>query len=112
MQTERTAQEHLFVWDDGQAVSRGSRSLATGAFGTLLVPAGSDLIGKAMNVVAHSPDGRYADTGLLATPKVLAVGPNHFTHAEIAEIGAVRNARISVSAPVTGEQSAVLLWKF
>ena len=112
MRPDRVQGEHVFTWADG-ATESNEIELGGGAFGTLLVPAGSGLIGKTLQFVAVSgaPTAEFSPTNLLASPKTLAAGPNHLTSDEIAQVGAVGRCKLSVDSAVSGEQKAALLWK-
>lgn len=110
MTQHRFAEEFVFNWADGQTLSE-AHLVTGGAFGTVIVPAGSDLIGKALQFVAHSPSGKYSDADLLSTPLTLVAGSNPLIGDAIAEAGAVGHLKLKVDSAVSGAQSAVLLWK-
>ncbi len=84
-------------------------NLTDGAFGTIIVPTGSDLIGKTWNIYATSPN--FADVKLMANDKTFAAGANSLNAGEIAECGAARTVKIKVGSNVSGAQTAYLLWK-
>ena len=107
---ERISQELEFTFLDTETVSNAKLAQA-GCFGVILVPAGSDLIGKDLQFLAHSPDALYADTSLLSTAKTLAAGANPLTADEVAEVGAVKYLKLSVNSAVDGDATCVLLWK-
>lgn len=107
----RDAREIEFTFEANAATS-DTIDLEQGCFGTLLVPAGSQLIGRQLNFVAvASVAGRYADTPLLATPKTLVAGANPLTADEIAQVGAIQRCRLSINTAVTTLSRCCLLWK-
>lgn len=104
---ERTQREHVFSW--AAATDSNEVELGGGAFGTLLVPTGSALIGKELQFVAVSSNANYTATALLTTAKTLVAGANALTAAEIAEVGAVGRCLLRINSSATG--TATLLWK-
>ena len=109
--TEREVTEFCFMFADGGTVSTNILRAGPGAFGSIIVPTGSNLIGKTVQFVAHSPSGLYADTDMLSTPKTLAAGSNPLSAAEIAEVGAINHLKLKVNSAVSGAVQCVLLWK-
>lgn len=109
---ERVCMELEFVFANG-ATKSNARNASAGAFGTLIIPVGSDLIGKELQFVAHSPKGMYSDTNLFTSENVitLVVGSNPLSTEQIAEVGSVANLKLSVNSAVSGDQTCVLLWK-
>ena len=107
----RARNEHRFVFPDGQAVSN-QLDIGDGCFGSLIVPSGSGLIGKTLNVRAVSRTGAFSSVNLLATAKTLASGSNPFTAEELLEIGAASVVELVINTAVSGADSpCFLLWK-
>ena len=112
MYQTRRQRELEFTFSAGATASTGQVDLENGCFGSLLVPTGSDLIGKTLQIVAHpSTTGKYAATNLLGTPKLLAAGNNAFTDAELLSIAGAGLVSFLVNSAVTNASSCVLLWK-
>lgn len=113
MNGERWQNEHVFTWDDGETDSN-EVELGAGAFGTLIVEAGSDLIGKTVQffaVSANRDSPNFTSVGLLSTAITLGVGSNALTAEEITEVGAIGRCCLVVNSAVSGDQSLVILWK-
>lgn len=111
MNSERSAIELQFSWADG-ATDSDAFDISGGAFGTLLVPTGSTLVGKALQFIAVPRDGtKFTETPLLSTAKTLVAGANALSQDEIRECGAVNRCRLRVDSAVSGAASIVLLWK-
>lgn len=104
---ERKQREHEFTWSGG--TDSNEVELGSGAWGTLLVPTGSELIGRTLQFVAVSSLGLYQPTPLLATAKTLVVGANPLTQEEGAAVGGVGRCLLRLNSNTTGR--AVLLWK-
>ena len=111
-QQSRAGLEIKFTFLDGETET-DAVNIEQGAWGTILVPTGSDLIGKTLQFVAvpQADPTKFAETGLLSTPKALAAGANPLTTDEIREVGAISNCRLQVNSAVSGDASLVLLWK-
>lgn len=109
----RASAELVFTFPDGETDSVEIIRVERGAFGTILVPAGSDLIGKSLNFMAISSKSpaAFVPTALLGTAKELAAGANPLTTDEILAVGAVHTLRLSLDAAVDGDSALVLLWK-
>lgn len=111
MQTSRSGHEIKFTFP-ASGTETDAINIEQGAFGTLIVPAGSELIGKTLQFVAvPQTAGKFAETALLTTAKTLAAGANPLTTDEIREVGAVSNCRLRINSSVTAAASLVLLWK-
>jgi hypothetical protein len=104
---DRTQREHLFIWTGG--TDSNEMELGGGAWGTLLVPSGSDLIGETVQFMAVSSLGLFQPTALLTEPKLLAAGANPLTCEEQREAGSVGRCFLRCSSSST--DTAVLLWK-
>lgn len=110
--TRRQGLEHVFRFDSGATTSQ-TVDLEGGAFGTIIVPAGSVLIGKTAQFVGvsrHTP-ALFADTDLLSTPVTLLAGANALTADQIREAGAATRCRLKVNSAVGSDASCALLWK-
>jgi len=109
---ERICAELVFTFLDGATLS-DAKLACMGAFGTVIVPSGSDLIGKELQFVAHSPKATYADTDLLSSGNVitLVAGSNPLNAAQIAEVGGVNFLKLKVNSAVDADSECVLLWK-
>lgn len=108
----RDGLEIPFEIADGQTET-DSLNIEGGCFGTLIVPAGSSLIGKTLQFVAvsqHTP-ARFAATELFSTPITLAAGANPLSSDQIREAGACSRVKLRVNTAVTGDSPFVLLWK-
>lgn len=112
MSGTRYSREIKFTWASGQTLS-DSQPLGFGAFGTILVPAGSALIGKSLQFVAvsESSPAKFSDTDLLTTPITLAAGANVLTEAQLREVAAVGLCKLKVNSAAGSDSSLVLLWK-
>lgn len=111
MNDQRSGFEIPFDFAAGASLSQ-SIDIQQGCFGTFIVPAGSELIGKTLQVVAlPRVAGRFAPTDLLATPITLVAGANPLSADQIREVGAVQNCRLKLNSAVTNAASLVLLWK-
>lgn len=110
MSDVRYPSELIFTILDAATVS-DAKYVGHGVQGILLVPTGSTLVGKTMQCLAHSPDGLYADTPLLAAGKVLAAGANPFTATELLALAGAKHLKLSVTVAVTGDATCTLLWK-
>lgn len=111
MQQGRNGLELTFEFANGATDSQVV-DIEQGAFGTILVPAGSALIGKALQFVAvPRTSGKFAETALLSTSKALVAGANALTADEIREVGAASSVRMRVDTAVGSASSCVLLWK-
>jgi hypothetical protein len=108
----RVAREIAVLFEDGETDSQGI-DLRGGAFGTIIVPAGSNLIGKDLQFVAvsQSDPAAFAATELFATPITLAAGANALTVDQIRECGAASVCLLQVDSAVSGDCPCVLLWK-
>lgn len=104
---DRIQSEHVFTW--ASSTDSNEIELGGGAFGTLIVPTGSDLIGETLNFVAVSAGSNFTSVALLATGKTLVAGANALTAAELAEVGAVGRCLLRIGTSVTA--TATLLWK-
>lgn len=84
-----------------------------GAFGTLIVPTGSALIGKTLQFVAVSQAAtpKFTPVALFATPITIAAGANPLTTDNIREAGAASVCLLRVSSAVGSAAAATLLWK-
>lgn len=109
---ERICAELEFTFLNGATLS-DAKNACMGAFGTVIVPSGSDLIGKELQFVAHSPKSLYADTELLSDANVmtLVAGANALNASQIAEVGGVGYLKLSVDSAVSEDSTCVLLWK-
>lgn len=111
MNDQRSGFEIPFTFAAGGTQSQ-MINIEQGCFGTFLVPAGSELIGKTLQVVAVArTPGKFADTDLLSTPITLLAGANALSADQIREVGAVQCCRLKINSAVTNEASLVLLWK-
>jgi hypothetical protein len=111
MLTTRTGFEIPFTWAAG-ATDSDMINIEAGCYGTLLVPAGSELIGKTLQFVAvPQTAGKYAETPLLTTPITLVAGANPLSADAIREAGAISCARLRLNSAVVGAAGLVLLWK-
>lgn len=108
--SERIGSHHVATFPAGGSESN-VLDLRAGCFGALLVPSGSELIGKTLQVLAHFPAGELADTELLSAEKTLAAGNNHFSADELTQLAAVGFAKLRLNSAVAAEATAVLLWK-
>lgn len=111
---ERICAELKFTFFEGETLS-DAKNACMGAFGTVIVPTGSDLIGKELQFVAHSPKSPalYDDTELLSVANVitLVAGSNPLDASQIAEVGGVAHLKLSVDSAVSEDSTCVLLWK-
>jgi hypothetical protein len=108
---ERLAQEIKFTFLNGATVSDTFQAEAGAVAGTIIVPAGSALIGKTLQFVATHPSGLYADTDLLTTPKTLALGSNSLSAAELLQMGMVNFLKLKINTAVGADSPCVFLWK-
>ena len=100
-----------FAWASG-ATDSDTKDLSQGYFGTIIVPAGSALIGKTLQFVAVSNGVTgHAATTLLTTPITLAAGANPISSSNSVEIGPVGNCLLRVNSAVGSAATAALLWK-
>ena len=100
-----------FLFPDGETET-DAINIEQGCFGTLIVPTGSDLIGKDLQFVAvPKTAGKFAETALLSTPITLVAGANPLSADAIREVGAIQLCRLSVDIAVSGDCDLVLLWK-
>lgn len=106
----RESQEIVIDFANAATLSKVHR-LARGAAGTILVPAGSDAIGKTLQVVATTDTGIFEDTDLLSTAKTLAAGANAFTADELLEMAAANDVKFKLNSAVSEATRIVLLWK-
>jgi hypothetical protein len=99
----------------GATLSTEVHNLSNGCHGTILVPSGSDAIGKTLQFVAtKNPQSRsadFADTDLLSTAKTLAAGANALTVEELTEVGAAQYVKFKLGTAAGADISLVLLWK-
>lgn len=110
-QQNRNGFEIPFTFAAG-ATETDAINIEQGCFGTILVPAGSLLIGKTLQFVAvPKTAGDFAETALLSTAKTLAAGANALTADEIREVGAIGQCRLRINSSVASESPLVLLWK-
>lgn len=112
MSDTRLGLEVRFVFLEDATLTE-STDLGAGCFGTIIVPADSDLIGKELNFVAVSREipARFAETDLLSTPITLAAGANPLSADAIRECGAVSKCRLKINSSVDADSPLVLLWK-
>ena len=96
-----------FVFAD-EATESNTNSLDAGCFGHILVPTGSDLIGKTYNLVEVF---KGADYELLESDKTFVAGSNPLTAEEIAQVGAANDVKLVLGDAVEGEQTCYLQWK-
>lgn len=87
-----------------------------GAFGLLVVPTGSDVVGKTIQVVATEGDdsagvNAMPDADLLTTPKTATAGAMSFTSDEILQIAAAGFIKLKLNSAVTNASTIFLLWK-
>jgi hypothetical protein len=115
--TERTHQVIPISFKSGELLS-GRIDLRSGAFGTFLIPSGSPVIGKTIQIVAVAGDPPLSisnllpETDLLTTPKsVSAAGAVSLTSSEIAQVAAVGHAKIKLSGTVNADCVIFLMWK-
>lgn len=104
---DRVQREHQFRWE--ASADSNEVELGSGAFGTLIVPVGSPLIGQTLQFVAVSSNNNFDATELLSAAKTLESGANPLTANEIAEVGAVGRCLLRTGSSVSGQ--ATLLWK-
>ncbi|QDV22917.1 hypothetical protein [Aureliella helgolandensis] len=104
--------ELVFRFADTQTDSN-TQDVHLGAFGTILVPEESDLIGKELQIVAvpRKHAGRFEPTELLSTPKTLVAGANPLTVDDLVECGAAGRVLMRVNSAVDADSNLVLLWK-
>lgn len=111
---DRIGNSFLFVFETGATESLKPFELDRGCFGTIIVPPGSDAIGKTLQFVAlpekYDQDS-FPETELLTAGKLLAAGANPITSDEITEIGAAKKTRLRLDAAVAAETKIWLLWK-
>lgn len=98
----------------GQTRSEGLRTLHGGAFGTFIVPSGSEAASRSIQVFAVEPPGTanpFPRTALLTTAKNLVSGSNAFNEFELTEVGAVGTVDFELNIAVTADTTIWLLWK-
>ena len=117
MRIRRNAQRIAIVINAGQTNSPPI-DIGEGAFGIFVVPPGSDLIGKTLQIVAtddplvQGSTVVMPDTPLLSTPKtVAAAGAVALTSTDISECGGAKWVRFRVNAAVAVDTLFFLLWK-
>lgn len=111
MTHNRNGIELVFTFQAGSTTS-DAVDIERGCFGTFIVPSGSQLIAKTLQIIAvPSVDGMFSETPLLTTPMSLVEGANPFSSVHIREAGAVAKCRLSISASVSVLSKIVLLWK-
>jgi hypothetical protein len=117
MSYERTHNTYRITFYENEDTS--SRiDVRIGAFGVIIVPAGSAVIGKTIQVLAVEGDDNVSgsqampDTALLSAAKtVSAAGAVSFTSDEIAQIAAAGHIKLQLSASVNADSTIFLLWK-
>lgn len=111
-QVSRAGLELTFTIPDA-ATDSNERNIEQGAFGTIIIPAGSDLIGKTMQMVAVSQKdpANFAPVALWSTPITLVAGANALSEDHIREGGGASRVLFRASAAVSGDSSFTLLWK-
>lgn len=87
------------------------RDLSDGCFGAVLIPSGSDLIGKSLQFVHASADEDFDGIELLSEAMVLVAGVNHMTVDQMREAGAVCECRLSVDSAVSEDSKFEMIWK-
>lgn len=109
---DRSAREIVVDFANG-ATDSNTVDMRGGAFGTVIVPTGSALIGKTLQFVAVSQFAapRFAATALLTTPITLAAGANTLSIDQIRECGAASVCLLRVNSAVGADAQCVLLWK-
>lgn len=87
--------------------------LGPGAFGTFIVPTGSALIGKELQILAVSrfAPARFAPVPLFSTPITLAAGANAMSTDQIREAGCVSRCRVKVNSAVDADSVLAFLYK-
>lgn len=108
---ERLGQELKFTWAEGATLSNYHNAGAGVGIGAIMVPAGSALIGKTLQFVAHSPTALYADADCLATPITLVAGLNRLTVDQLEEIAFVVGLKLKLNTAVNAESTCILIWK-
>lgn len=111
--SNRDSSEVQFSFLAGQTDSSVDIDLSGGCFGSFIVPTGSELIGKTLQIVAVSraQAAKFSPTELLSTPITLAAGANALSQDQIREAGAVSKCRLRINSAVVSAASLVLLWK-
>lgn len=112
--SNRVARSLVFNFASGETDSTETISLDAGVFGTILVEADSDLIGKTLQVVAvanASSIDPHPDTELLSTAKTLAAGANALSSYEVVEVGAAARVKLQLGSSVSEDSKLWLLWK-
>lgn len=113
---QRTHSIHRIQISNGSNTSQVC-DLREGVFGTIIVPSGSDAIGKTIQFIATEgelikPSSKsMPDTALLATPKTLAAGSNPLTSDEIAQVGAAGYVKFQLGSNAGSDVVLYLLWK-
>lgn len=112
-QTGRDGSEIVFNFANGATESTETIDVQHGCFGTVIVDAGSPLIGKTLQFIAvsGSTPQNFAAAELLSSGIVLAAGANALTQDHIREAGAVSSLKLRVDSAVGSAGSCVLLWK-
>lgn len=111
MQTRAGYEIEFIFAEDGDSTE--SLNIEQGCFGTLIVPEGSDLIGKELQFVAVSQftPAKFAEVEMFSTPITLAAGANPLSSDQIREAGACSCLRLKLDSAVDEDSSLVLLWK-
>ena len=109
---DRAAREITVDFANG-ATDGTTIDIRGGAFGTVIVPTGSALIGKTLQFVAVSQftPARFTAVALLTTPLTLAAGANSLSVDQIRECGAASVCLLRVNTAVGAAAQCVLLWK-
>lgn len=110
----RSHSTHTITIPAGGTTS-GRVDLREGAVGLLIIPSGSEVVGKTIQVVATQGDDYIPipDTDVLETPKsVAAAGAIAFSEVEIARIASLGYAKFKLNEAVTNNTTFYLLWKF
>lgn len=114
--TDRKHNVHRIEFASGTATSQVC-DLREGCLGTIIVPAGSAVIGKTLQFVAVEGETLVAEgksipsTPLFTTPKTLAAGANPLTSDEMREAGAAGATRFQLDSTVASNAIVFLLWK-
>ena len=113
---ERSHGIHRIEFPAGTNLSQ-EVDLRRGAFGCIVIPAGSDAIGRTVQFVAVEgeylrPPGKVMpDADMLSTPKALVAGANRLTAAETQELSAIGYARLKLDSNVAADTIVYLMWK-
>ena len=111
-QMGRNGLEIKFEFESGQTDS-DPVDIQQGCFGTLIVPVGSSLIGKALQIVAVSSQSpaKFTAVELLSSAITLVAGANPLSADAIREAGAASRIMLRVDSAVASDSECVLLWK-